>query len=127
MVAVAALVSWILNVVVGLVMVLRWPKTGVVLTHLAIGFVGIAAWAFYLAGDRPGWQALIALVILLVGNGIGDVLMVRSYRRRGGTATGATAYAAAAGEVIALRQLPTMHGGLAGVTTVLVVLALFGL
>jgi hypothetical protein len=126
-VAAAALVSWVLNVLVGLTMVRRWPRTPVVLTHLAVMFVGVGTWVVYLAGDRPTWQAFLGLVVLAVGNGFGDVLLVRSYRRRGGTATGADAYVAAAGDVLTLKQLPTVHAGLAGVTFVLVILTVLGL
>ena len=126
MIGVAALVSWVLNVTVGLTMVQRWPLTPVVLGHLAIGLVGIGAWVYYLAGERPAWQAVLGLVVLIVGNGLGDVLLMRSWRRRGGTGSGPRAYAAAAGDVLTLKQLPTVHAGLAGVTFVLVGLAVLG-
>ena len=89
-----------------------------------IGFVGIGAWSTTWQVERPGWQAVLGLVVLAVGDRLGDVLLMRSWRRRGGTGhrpAGVRRSRRRRADPESAADGPRF--GLAGVTFVLVVLA----
>ncbi len=131
MVAVAALATWAANLVLGLVMLLRWrrpPRTALV--HLGTASLGMAAWIGYVAADRPGWLAWAVFVWLIVNNTLGDLLLMSGWRSRTPEPRprGARAYLTAAGDLLRGRRPVAMaHGLLAGATVVLVLLAALGL
>ena len=130
MVAVVALATWVLTVVLGLVMLLRWrrpPRTALV--HLTTASIGLAAWVVYLAADRPGWLAWAVFAWLNLVNGLGDMLMVGGWRSRTPEPRprGTRAYPAAARDVLnGRRPLATAHALLAPTMLVLVFVAALG-
>ena len=131
MVAVLALVTWTTSGVIGLAMLLRWHRPPrVALVHVATASVGLAAWIGYLAADRPHWLAWATFAWLTLINVLGDMLMVGGWRSRTPEPRprAVRAYVAAAGDLLSgWRRLALVHGLLAPVTYVLVlVTALVG-
>jgi hypothetical protein len=73
--------AWLVNAVLGLSLLLRWPgRPGTAYVHLVTATVGLAAWIGYVAADRPGWLAWAVFAWLNVVNGLGDTLMVLGTR-----------------------------------------------
>ena len=130
MVAAVALGTWITNMVLGLVMLLRWPRPPVTaFVHLGTASLGLAAWIGYLATDRPGWLAWVLFAWLTVVNALGDTLMIRGWRSRTPEPrpTGVRSYLAAAGKVLnGRRQVATAHALIGAATYVLVLLVALG-
>ena len=130
MTAVAALAAWVLNSIVGLVMLLRWaarrrPPPPLAYVHLASATVGLALWGVYLAADRPAALAWAAFAVLNVNNGLGDALMTRGWRARHGK--GPRDYLRAAGDLMSGRRKAALtHGLLGGATYFLVLFAALG-
>jgi hypothetical protein len=84
--------------------------------HPAIGLLGISVWVVYL---YQGGQALtwVALAVLVVGALVGDLLLVRTLKRR----TGGPRV-----EDLIPRPVMVLHGALAVVLIVLVLLMALG-
>jgi uncharacterized membrane-anchored protein len=126
----AALVLWIMTAVGGAYMAAVLLRTGnrassAVASHLPSGLVfghgflalaGLAAWAVYMDTntDAFGWGLVILLVLVAGG---GSVMFLRWHRDR----------KQHAGERLAEQQIPSgivhLHGGLAALTIVAVVVA----
>ncbi|MDX3660373.1 hypothetical protein PV646_23980 [Streptomyces sp. ID05-26A] len=113
--AVIALVGWVLNSLLGLYM-LKARRQRLALFHLAVMLTGLGLWVGFVAADVVA-LAWLAWAVLNVGNGLGDTLLTRGWRRRNPTAPG-NAYWQAAKEATftTKRPLPLAHGFLAGGT-----------
>lgn len=116
--AIAALAGWVVNSLVGLFMLVRNRRRMPPLAyfHLAVMVAGLGLWTGFVAAGSV-LLAWLAWALLNVGNGLGDTLLTRGWRRRNPTAPG-NAYWQAAKEATftARRPLPLMHGFLAGGT-----------
>ncbi|WP_439659033.1 hypothetical protein ACSHWB_42750 [Lentzea sp. HUAS TT2] len=113
--AVVALIGWVLNSLLGLYM-LKARRQRLALFHLAVMLTGLGLWIGFVAADVVA-LAWIAWAVLNVGNGLGDTLLTRGWRRRNPGAPG-NAYWQAAKEATftTRRPLPLAHGFLAGGT-----------
>jgi len=84
------LAFWVIQAAVGVALFVAWLRhgrggsAGMVLTHVALAIVGLALWIAFLATGAvlPAWLAFAALT---VGNGVGDTMLVRRYRRTSGS------------------------------------------
>lgn len=94
------LVAWLVQAVVGVLLLVRWarhrrPQAVRVLTHVGLSVAGLLLWVVHLASGSavPAW---IALVLITIGNAFGDNVLVARWRRgersplRGLAAYGAT-------------------------------------
>ncbi|MEV4313717.1 hypothetical protein [Actinocrispum sp. NPDC049592] len=128
MTAIAALVAWVISAGVGVVMLLRWrravPPPPAALIHLAAAATGLALWITYLSTDRPAALAWVTFGVLIVINGLGDMLLTVRWRaRRANTGHGSAIldYFRAAREVMSgKRPAALAHAFLAPAILVLV-------
>ncbi|KJK44110.1 hypothetical protein UK23_30650 [Lentzea aerocolonigenes] len=117
MTATIALAGWVLNIMVGLVIltgVLRARRHVPPLAyyHLTTAFVGLGFWiAFMAAGSAL--LAWIGFGILTLHNAFGDTMMVKGWRRRNPDAPGNAYFQAA--KAAARKPLLLAHGFLAPV------------
>jgi len=82
MLANIVLVTLALNAAVGLYMHgLRVPK-GVVALHGSAALITLAIWVAYLLQGRPSTLAWTALIVVLLVNGLGDMAVVRKWKRK---------------------------------------------
>ncbi|WP_143466954.1 hypothetical protein [Lentzea kentuckyensis] len=117
MTATIALVAWVVNIVVGLVLlarVLRARRRVPLLAwyHFATAVVGLALWiAFMAAGSAL--LAWIGFAVLTLHNTLGDTMLVRGWRKRNPDAKGIVYFRA----VVSLlkRPLPLAHAWIAPV------------
>lgn len=117
MTATIALVGWILNIVVGLVLLVRLLSArrqvpALAYYHLVTAFVGLAIWIGFMVAGSPV-LAWTGFAVLTLHNTFGDKLMVRGWKRRNPTAQG-NAYIQAV-KYTAKRPLPMAHAMLAPV------------
>lgn len=90
--ALFVLVAWIIQALVGVWLFAGWVRHGrgasasAVLTHAALGFVGLGLWIVYVATGGLAW-AWLAFAAMTVGNVIGDSVMLigRTRRLHGGS------------------------------------------
>jgi hypothetical protein len=116
------LAAWLVQAAVGLALLAGWMRHGrrntvVVVTHVGLSVAAFGMWVAFVATDRVGW-GWSAFVIVTVGNGLGDYLLVGRSRRLIGTrASFAKDWARAAGAAFTGR-LPgrvTFHALFSGV------------
>jgi hypothetical protein len=82
MLANIVLATLILNAAVGLYMHgARLPK-GVVALHGSFAVITLAIWVAYLLDDRSPALAWTALIVVLLVNGLGDLAVVRKWKRK---------------------------------------------
>lgn len=82
MLAHVALATLALNAAVGLYMHgTRLPK-GVVAFHGSFALVTLAIWVAYLTQGRPSELAWAALISVLLVNGLGDLAVIRKWKRK---------------------------------------------
>ncbi|GAA3666880.1 hypothetical protein GCM10022267_61610 [Lentzea roselyniae] len=117
MTATIALVGWILNIVVGLVLLARLLRArrqipALAYYHLVTAFVGLGIWIAFMAAGSPV-LAWAGFAVLTLHNTFGDKLMVKGWRKRHPGATG-NAYLQAA-KYTAKRPLTMAHAMLAPV------------
>lgn len=117
MTATIALVGWVLNIVVGLVLLVRLLRArrhvpNLAYYHLVTAFVGLAIWIGFLAAGSPV-LAWTGFAVLTLHNTFGDQLMVRGWKKRHPTAQG-SAYLQAV-KYTAKRPLAFAHAMLAPV------------
>jgi manganese efflux pump family protein len=149
--AVAALIAWVLTAGGGFVMLSMWLANGalrqrprsthlpvpVVFGHFLLAAAGLVVWIVYLLGRMPvlAWVALILLVLVALGGFVMLARWVPVYRARAGVSTSAGpssggAGATAGGQDPPERRFPVAvvggHGVLAVATLVLVLLTLLG-
>jgi hypothetical protein len=82
------LVAWLAQVGVGIVLLTRWFRAGrihapTILTHVGLSVLGLALWVTYVFTDQVLW-AWGALLLITVGNGLGDTMLLRRARAIGG-------------------------------------------
>lgn len=82
------LVAWLVQASVGVLLLTGWMRHGrihsrVVVTHVALSVLGVACWIAYVLADQVLW-AWAALLLITVGNGFGDNILLRRARALGG-------------------------------------------
>ncbi len=133
MTAIAALVSLVISAVIGVVMLLRWrravPPPPTAFIHLTSATAGLALWITYLSTDRPAALAWVTFGMLIITNGLGDILLTSGWRaRRAKTGHGSAVldYFRAAREVASGRRPAAMaHAFLAPAILALVLVSAF--
>lgn len=83
------LVAWLVQASVGVLLLTGWLRHGrphprVVVTHVTLSVLGVACWITYVLTDRVLW-AWVALLLITVGNGFGDTMLLRRTRSMGGS------------------------------------------
>ncbi|MFE3997784.1 hypothetical protein ACFX43_03155 [Nocardioides sp. YIM B13467] len=83
------LVAWLVQAAVGVLLLTGWLRHGrthprIVVTHVALSVLGVASWITYVLTDRVLW-AWAAFVLIAIGNGFGDNMLLRRTRRMGGS------------------------------------------
>jgi Na+/proline symporter len=139
MIAITALATGLLAALLGSRLLTIWLQRAgnapgrshirqpVIFGHLAIGLAGLALWIAYLVGGTPAWLAWTVCAVIAVASSVGAVMFIPWWRRRRKAATTAGGAAAA---LPAERHFPlpvvVVHGMLADVTLVLVLLTALG-
>ena len=90
--AYVVLVTWLVQGAAGIVLLTKWLRHGrrgatTVLTHVACGVVALGFWIAFLATGAVAF-AWTAFVIITIGNGIGDSMLVQRWRRTTGQTNG---------------------------------------
>lgn len=83
------LVAWLVQVAVGVLLVTGWFRHGrahprVVITHVVLSVVGLGMWVTYVLADQVLY-AWAAFIMITIGNGFGDNMLLRRTRRLGGS------------------------------------------
>jgi len=83
------LVAWLVQAAVGVLLLTGWFRHGrvrspVVLTHVGLSVLGLACWTTYVLVDQVLW-AWAALLLITIGNGFGDNMLLWRTRRMGGS------------------------------------------
>lgn len=83
------LVAWLVQAAVGVLLLTGWFRHGrarspVVLAHVGLSVLGVASWTAYVLVDQVLW-AWVALLLITIGNGFGDNMLLWRTRRMGGT------------------------------------------
>ncbi|HJQ04021.1 MAG TPA: hypothetical protein VJ872_01125 [Nocardioides sp.] len=130
---IAVLLLLVVQSLIGLLALLRWRTamrsgarfpTALVATHIAVVDVASILWIVRLVSDRAAW-GWAALVVLLVGNGLGDLVLAGRWRLD--EAVGGQWLkgwvSGAKGLLTPRRRVGAAHATLAGVTTVAVLVA----
>ena len=117
MTATIALVGWVLNTVVGLVLLVRLLRARrqiprLAYYHLVTAFAGLGIWVGFMAAGSP-LLAWLGFAVLTLHNTFGDKLMVKGWRRRHPDATGNAYFQAV--KYTAKRPLALTHAALAPV------------
>ena len=130
--AIAALVSWALSILVGVAVLVQWWRrrggrfpTLIVLSHIATALLGLYFWIGFVLGDGALW-AWLAFAVLGVNNGLGDAILTGRFRAVSGTmGTWRQDYGSAIKSLVQGRRpkMASIHAILAGVTSVLVLVA----
>jgi hypothetical protein len=100
-----------------------FPTTTVVV-HLLGALLTLALWGFYLDDGRVRW-AWVALVVVLVTNGLGDMILAGRWREGAGMAgRWLSDWIQAVRQILrGTRLAGTLHAALAGTTTALMLVA----
>lgn len=117
MTATIALVGWVVNIVLGLVLLLRMLRSrrqvpSLAYYHLVTAFVGLGFWIGFVATGSVA-LAWIGFAVLFVHNTFGDRLRMKGWRKRNPTAQGNAYFQAVL--YTAKRPLPAVHAMLSGV------------
>ena len=83
------LVAWLVQAAVGVLLLTGWLRHGrahprVVVTHVVLSVLGVASWITYVLADQVLW-AWAALLLITIGNGFGDNILLRRTRAMGGS------------------------------------------
>lgn len=115
------LIAWAITIIVGLRMhgVKRMP-VGIVLPHAALAVTGPIVWIAYLATDRPATLGWIAVAWAIAVNALGDAANVRRWKKK---ADGGLGLLGTYVQRVKARRIVLVHLILAGVTTVLAIVA----
>ena len=114
MAATIALASWIVNTVIGLVLLVRLLRArrripALAYYHLVTAFVGLGIWIGFMAAGSA-LLAWIGFAVLTLHLTLGDTLMVRGWRRSNPTAQGNAYFQAV--KSMTKRPLPLVHAWL---------------
>jgi hypothetical protein len=123
----------VLQSVVGVLALLRWRgalraatsfPTALVAAHIVVSAGATALWVVWLASDRLAW-GWAAFVVVLVGNGLGDLVLAGRWRLdQALSGRWLRGWADAARNLLdRRRRIGAAHAALAGVTTVLMLVA----
>lgn len=87
--AYVVLVAWLVQAAVGVLLLTGWFRHGrahprVVVAHVVLSVAGAGLWAAYTLSDQVLY-AWGALVMITIGNGFGDNMLLRRTRRMGGS------------------------------------------
>jgi hypothetical protein len=117
----ATLVAWVITIAVGLRMhgVRRMP-VGIVLPHAALAVTGPIVWVAYLANDQPTTLGWIAVTWAIAVNALGDAANVRRWKKK---SEGGLGLLGTYVQRVKARRIVLVHLVLAGLTTVLAILA----
>ncbi len=101
------LAAWIVQGSVGIALLLGWlshgrPRAAPLLTHVAISVVALGLWVGFVASGQLVW-GWSAFVLVTIGNGFGDSLLVARSRRLSGRHGFAKDYKTAVATVFAGR------------------------
>ena len=130
---VVVLVLLLVQSALGLLALLRWRKairtsarfpTSLVATHILVADTATILWIVRLVTDEAGW-GWASFVVLLVGNGIGDLVLAGRWRLDQAT-SGAWLkgwVSAAKGLLNPKRRVGAAHAAGAGIVTVVVLVA----
>lgn len=140
----AALVLWVITALGGFSLLGIWLKRGglrqsdqpgrrirppLIFGHMLLAVTGLVLWIIYLAADSKGF-AWAAFVLLAIVAGLGFAMFALWLQRRQARPPGTAAAATAEGAEPAEQHFPVpivgVHGVLAAVTLVLVLLAAIG-
>jgi hypothetical protein len=118
MTAIIALVGWVLNTAVGLVLLVRLLRARrqaprLVYYHLVTALIGLGFWIGFVA-TGSAVLAWIGFAVLVVHNTSGDNLMLKGWKKRNPAARGIVYFQAV--KYTLTRPLPLAHAMLAGVT-----------
>jgi len=114
MTATIALVGWVANIVLGLVLLFRARRHVPPLAyyHLVTAFVGLGLWIAFMATDSAV-LAWAGFAVLTLHNTFGDRLRMKGWRKRNPTAQGNAYFKAVL--YTAKRPLPAVHAMISGV------------
>jgi hypothetical protein len=114
MTATIALVGWVVNIVLGLVLLFRARRHVPPLAyyHLVTAFVGLGLWIGFMTTGSAA-LAWAGFAVLTLHNGFGDTLMVKGWRRRNPSAPGLAYFQAV--KSLLKRPLPLAHAWIAPV------------
>src|SRR5690242_14208399 len=117
MTATIALVGWVLNIVIGLVLLTRLLRARrqvppLAYYHLVTALTGLGFWIGFVA-TGSAVLAWIGFAVLVVHNTFGDRLRMKGWRKRNPAAQGNTYFQAVM--YTAKRPLPAAHAIISGV------------
>lgn len=117
MTATIALAAWILNSVIGLVLLVRVLRArrrvpALAYYHLVTALAGLGFWVGFMAAGSAV-LAWIGFAVLTLHNTLGDTLMVKGWRKRNPDAPGIAYFQAA--KSLLKRPLPLAHAWIAPV------------
>lgn len=117
MTATVALAGWVLNTLIGSVLLMRLLSARrqvpvLVCYHLVTALVGLGFWVGFMAAGSVA-LAWIGFAVLTLHNALGDTLMVKGWRKRNPDAPGVAYFQAV--KYTAKRPLPLVHAALAPV------------
>ena len=124
MLSLIALALWLVTAALGILEFLAWRRSSskpppLVYRHAATALTGLALWAGFVLTDRAP-LAWMAVAVLALGNGLGDLLTTGGWRSRntGGTGSLTKDVRSALGEVLRFRRSRRVvaHALLAGAT-----------
>lgn len=83
------LVAWLVQATVGVILLTGWFRHGrthprVAISHVALSLLGLGIWVTYVLTDQVLY-AWAALVMITIGNGFGDNMLLRRTRSLGGS------------------------------------------
>jgi uncharacterized membrane protein HdeD (DUF308 family) len=114
--------AWLIQSAVGVALLVEWlrhrrRRAPRVFSHVALGLIALALWLVFLFQESL-LAAWLAFALISVGNGIGDSMLVRRWRRMSGSESGFwTDYGRTIGAVFrgAMPRPVTFHALFAGV------------
>ena len=126
-----ALALWLVTATLGILELLAWRSSSskpppLAYRHATTALTGLVLWAGFVVTDRA-LLAWVAVAVLGLGNGLGDLLTTTGWRSRnsGGTASLIKDAGSAVGEVLRFRRSRRVvaHALLAGATFFIVLVA----
>jgi hypothetical protein len=85
--------AWLIQASVGVALLVGWFRSGrvapvqMVAAHVALGVAGLGLWLLFLIDSNIA-AAWLAFLLITVGNGLGDGMLIRRWRRMSGSTSG---------------------------------------